>query len=399
MFVVLALVVALVGGMSSPVLAAVYDLTTSGASATINGARFEAYSPAVAAGTGTFPSFLKLSDNTPVVEGYNSDYKNNEKEFDEVPAHTEHVILAEVAATFKDFGEVGDPQLYREFQLDVDQVSGDPDGKITLDELEIWVTDNEPSTVPTYYYADFPNYAISGATLVWELDDGADNWVIVNGNLSAGSGKKDVYVWIPNSVFDVPNNTYLIFYSRFGGDSTFPNNDGPEEWSRGLYYATKSGTKFNDLNMNGVNDGEPGLPGWTIFVDYDDDDVLDFGEPYDITDANGDYEITGIAPNTPPTTPETWKVKEESQAGWIQTLPASGYYEHTFTIDSEFSGNDFGNYQQATKSGTKYQDLDANGVMNGSDSGLSGWTIAAFADDDDSGTLSAGDTIAASDVT
>jgi hypothetical protein len=39
--------------------------------------------------------------------------------------------------------------------------------------------------------------------------------------------------------------------------------------------ATKSGIKFHDLNANGVKDeGEPGLAGWTIYVDYDDD-----GEP------------------------------------------------------------------------------------------------------------------------
>jgi len=25
-----------------------------------------------------------------------------------------------------------------------------------------------------------------------------------------------------------------------------------------------SGKKFNDLNANGINDGEPGLAGWTI---------------------------------------------------------------------------------------------------------------------------------------
>ncbi|MFC2042200.1 SdrD B-like domain-containing protein [Chloroflexota bacterium] len=395
-FAATALAVALIGSTAPAVLAAEYDLSTVGASATINGAEFIAYSPALAAGTGIFPSFLKISANKTVVQGYNSDY-HPKPEFDEDHAHTESVLLTSCAVTYKDFG--GGAQFYREFQLDIDQVLSNPStARITLDELEVWLTDDDPSAIP-YKYADgdFPTYA----TLVWELDDGQDNWIILNGSLSAGSGKKDLYVYIPNSIFNVTNNTYLIFYCQFGGDSTYVNNDGPEEWSRANYNAIKSGTKFNDLNANGINDLEPGLEGWTIFVDYDDDGELDFGEPYDITDADGNYVITSIAPNDPDgiTTPLTWKVKEVPQAGWVQTLPASGYYEHTFTTDSEFFGNDFGNYQQATKSGTKYKDLDANGVMDGSDTGLDGWTIAAFADNDDSGTLSSGDTIAATNVT
>ena len=63
------------------------------------------------------------------------------------------------------------------------------------------------------------------------------------------------------------------------------------------------------------------------------------------------------------------------------------------------SGNDFANFQQATKSGVKYEDENADGAFNGADAGLAGWTIAAYADNDDSGTLTAGDTLADSDVT
>ena len=41
----------------------------------------------------------------------------------------------------------------------------------------------------------------------------------------------------------------------------------------------------------------------------------------------------------------------------------------------EDTGNDFGNYQQATKTGVKFEDLNANGVKDASEPGLTGWGI------------------------
>lgn len=50
------------------------------------------------------------------------------------------------------------------------------------------------------------------------------------------------------------------------------------------------GTKWHDLNANGVKDsGEPGLPGWTIFLDQNQSGTLDAGERWTTTGANGDY--------------------------------------------------------------------------------------------------------------
>ena len=49
------------------------------------------------------------------------------------------------------------------------------------------------------------------------------------------------------------------------------------------------------------------------------------------------------------------------------------------------NGNDFGNWTTATKSGHKFDDLDADGFWDAREPGLSGWTI--YVDYDDSGTL------------
>ena len=58
-----------------------------------------------------------------------------------------------------------------------------------------------------------------------------------------------------------------------------------------------SGTKFHDRNANGRRDaGEPGLPRWTIWADYDNDGVRDANEPFGITDDEGQYVINDIRP-------------------------------------------------------------------------------------------------------
>ncbi len=58
-----------------------------------------------------------------------------------------------------------------------------------------------------------------------------------------------------------------------------------------------SGTKFHDLDADGVRDSnEPGLPRWLIWADYDDDGTRDAVEPFGITDTEGQYVINDIRP-------------------------------------------------------------------------------------------------------
>jgi hypothetical protein len=60
---------------------------------------------------------------------------------------------------------------------------------------------------------------------------------------------------------------------------------------------TASGTKFLDRNANGRrDDGEPGLPRFLIWADYDGDGVQDATEPFAITDRHGHYVIHDIRP-------------------------------------------------------------------------------------------------------
>jgi hypothetical protein len=86
-----------------------------------------------------------------------------------------------------------------------------------------------------------------------------------------------------------------------------------------------SGTKFHDLDADGVKDaGEPGLAGFRIWADYDNNGTRDAGEPFDDTDANGDYVITGIKDPS-----GTYSLREQltsgagSTGGWSCSAPAT----------------------------------------------------------------------------
>jgi uncharacterized repeat protein (TIGR01451 family) len=81
------------------------------------------------------------------------------------------------------------------------------------------------------------------------------------------------------------------------------------------------GTKWHDKNGNGLIDGtDEGLGGWTIFADYDNDGVLDPGEPSDVTSDGTDgrdpgaYSLVKLADGTYP-------IREVAQAGWQCTSP------------------------------------------------------------------------------
>jgi hypothetical protein len=78
------------------------------------------------------------------------------------------------------------------------------------------------------------------------------------------------------------------------------------------------GFKFNDLDGSGTQDpGEPGLAGFTFFVDVNQDGKIGIHEPAAKSDLNGNFLIAGVRPGT------GYQVREVFQPGWEQIAPST----------------------------------------------------------------------------
>jgi uncharacterized repeat protein (TIGR01451 family) len=131
------------------------------------------------------------------------------------------------------------------------------------------------------------------------------------------------------------------------------------------------GFKFNDLNADGlltadsVSPGgpfvDPKLPGWSI--------VLTGPGTNDtaVTGSDGRFEFTHLPQGT-------YVVRELDQTGWRRTYPA-GAGTHTVNLNGGRREVFFGNTGTNSIQGTKFFDMDGDGVRDGGEPGLSNWTI------------------------
>ncbi len=104
-----------------------------------------------------------------------------------------------------------------------------------------------------------------------------------------------------------------------GVDATSGAEDGDAGASSRL--ASITGTVRYDLDADGVHDpGEPGLAGWTVYIDDNRNDRLDPGEQSVTTGANGSYAFTGLEAGS-------YAVRQrvpEDHGDWWQTYPEAG---------------------------------------------------------------------------
>ena len=130
--------------------------------------------------------------------------------------------------------------------------------------------------------------------------------------------------------------------------------------------ATISGTKFNDLNGNGVKDaGEAGVSGVTIQLRAADQSVKTT-----TTDASGNFSFTAV-------TPGTYTLSEVVPVGFVQTTPGgAGTISVTVTAGQNATGFLFGNRAAlGSIAGSKFNDANGNGVKDSGEAGVSGVTI------------------------
>jgi hypothetical protein len=283
----------------------------------------------IAPSGGVLQPFVRISAITGMTQGYNT--SGRPVQYDENTSYTftHDLLLAAIPLSYFDVDGDGVKEGYRQFRLDINENDTDLLRWLSVDAIQIWQSDTfglNSGFVPATDDADQASYLTIGFTtgaegnyLAYNMDGGdAGNWAAMNYMLNAGSGVADLVLLVPEEFFD-PDLDYVYLYSQFGnqpgtsdiywdsnGDfipdetllaRTWEQEGGFEEWAiTAEIPSEKSGVKFEDLDGDGQarEAGEPGLGGWTIFVDYDDDGVLDAGEAYAVTAGDGSYTITGI---------------------------------------------------------------------------------------------------------
>jgi len=175
----------------------------------------------------------------------------------------------------------------------------------------------------------------------------------------------------PAKRFDLTARPYMLV----PGDL---NNDGKIDFLVPRLYHYKADVMLNDGAGQFAPPVEPGLPNWTIYLDNNNNDILDSGDISTTTDINGYYTFTVPL--------ASYRVREVNQQDWIQTSISP---TNKIPDGEDITDVDFGNFKLATITGTNYHDLNANLRLDAGESGLSGWTI--FLDDNKNGQLDSGE--------
>jgi hypothetical protein len=178
---------------------------------------------------------------------------------------------------------------------------------------------------------------------------------------------------------------YIRSYPPYPWALSFPTGNPPEyiinipghdtllgDYLFGLYELPPGiieGSVFNDINHNSVWDStESGLPSWIVHLT----DTLYRPKATITTDSAGYYVLNNLV--------DGWYfVYLELKATWIQTLPSYRYKIYVYH-GQVFDNRNFGVYYppRTTIRGIVFDDKNNNGILENSDSLLTGWTIYAF---------------------
>ncbi|MDT7837383.1 SdrD B-like domain-containing protein [Aquabacterium sp. OR-4] len=197
-------------------------------------------------------------------------------------------------------------------------------------------------------------YSVNEGTVPAPYLDGKDTAGTVGGVTSGVAGN------------DVVNTVVLK-----SGDASIENNFGE------IVPGTISGTVYHDVNNDGSNAGETGIPGTTVTLTG----TNDLGQPVSVTtttDANGNYSFDGLRPGS-------YTVSETQPAGYLDGKDTAGTNGAAVTANDGISvtlgagqsstSNNFGEVKAASLTGYVYQDAGNDGVKGAGEAGIAGVTV------------------------
>lgn len=133
------------------------------------------------------------------------------------------------------------------------------------------------------------------------------------------------------------------------------------------------GTVFLDVNGNaGFDASENGITGWTVYIDLNNNGVLNTGEPSTVTASNGTYLLRGLFGAG------TFNIRTVVQATYRQTFPTSSAAQSVTlaTKTSQVNNVNFGVQELPGQiHGKKWNDLNGDGVMDAGEPGIQGVVI------------------------
>lgn len=139
--------------------------------------------------------------------------------------------------------------------------------------------------------------------------------------------------------------------------------------ARMLLTASVSGTVFNDLDGDGTNYGPYfGLSGWRVYADLNNNGGYDAGEPTALTSSVGAYTLSGLAAGS-------YTIRDVVQTSWYASTPAGGSRSISLTNGQTLIGQDFGNAQYGSISGTLFNDQNGNGTRDAGEPPLPGFQV------------------------
>jgi hypothetical protein len=122
---------------------------------------------------------------------------------------------------------------------------------------------------------------------------------------------------------------------------------------------TLSGTVFEDLTGNGMNDGDPGLAGQTVQLDRNGDGSVDATAT---TDTSGHYSFPDLGPGF-------YQIRLQTATGFLSTTPPAAV---TVSSGQDVGQLDLGTFHTISLSGRVFTDQLGTGVMAPGDTPIAG---------------------------
>jgi hypothetical protein len=187
-------------------------------------------------GSGNYVDFVRIGGNDPTNEGYNTSGRPVPYDENTSGSFTYDVQLFELPVAT--IGVNGVTNKYVYFGLDANEKNNATDRYLSIDKIMMFVS---PTGSLNCTIAQMSLY---GGVKVWDMDinklgGSADHVVVMDYNLSKGSGWSDMTVYVPVTALAGRNtNDYMYWYSSFGAYTGSYSNqtdwtvsDGQEQWA------------------------------------------------------------------------------------------------------------------------------------------------------------------------